>query len=215
MRIGPGGTFARATSHHGYSYGSAARLGRTAELTISRRLDEPRAARPLNGWGLDERLLRISGGSHAGHAAASRTDQRARDGGLRPDPAGVAARIASAYAFAISPPWRKRVYFDPEYAEDRASAAASAARRRAGSSRRSASCSRRSGRRAGRTPRAARGATGRGCRRRAPRAPPPAARRAAACRTGPGRSCMTRTPRPAMSRAAGSVRPTMPPFEAA
>ena len=98
VRVGPGGTFARATSHHGY-----------------------------NGWQPDGDRYYVSGGSHAGRPLA------------RPARSWIPGRFASLtarttkdqvivlipletlqdrdrYAFAISPPWRKRVYFDPEYA---------------------------------------------------------------------------------------------------
>jgi hypothetical protein len=97
VRIGPAGTFARATSHHGY-----------------------------NGWQPDADRYYISGGSHAGRPLA------------RPGRSWIARSVARAIArstkdhrlillpletlpgrdrhsFAVTPPWRKRVWFDPEY----------------------------------------------------------------------------------------------------
>jgi hypothetical protein len=97
VRIGPEGTFSRATSHHGY-----------------------------NGWQPDGDRYYISGGSHAGRPLAG------------PTRSWIALRVARAiarstkdqrlvllpletladrerYSFAVSPPWRKRVWFDPEY----------------------------------------------------------------------------------------------------
>jgi hypothetical protein len=97
VRIGPDETFARATSHHGY-----------------------------NGWQLDGDRYYISGGSHAGRPLRrptrswirlrfSRTFARStKDQGLVLIPLETLPD-RDHYAFAISPPWRKRVYFDPEY----------------------------------------------------------------------------------------------------
>jgi hypothetical protein len=97
LRIGPGGTFARATSHHGY-----------------------------NGWQPDADRYYISGGSHAG-----RPLERVSGSWLARRVTRAIARSTKDhrlvlipletlsgrddYAFAVSPPWRKLVYFDPEY----------------------------------------------------------------------------------------------------
>jgi hypothetical protein len=97
VRIGQGGTFVRATAHHGY-----------------------------NGWLPDNERYYISGGSHAGRPLErpARTWIRFRV----PSPARTTKDQAlmlvpietlplrEGYAFAVSPPWQKRVYFDPEYA---------------------------------------------------------------------------------------------------
>jgi hypothetical protein len=98
VRIGPGGTFARATSHHGY-----------------------------NGWQPNGDRYYISGGSHAG-----RPLERVSGSWLAQRVGRAIARSTKdhrlilipletlpereRYSFAVSPPWRKRVYFDPEYA---------------------------------------------------------------------------------------------------
>jgi len=98
VRVGPGGTFARATSHHGY-----------------------------NGWQPDGDRYYISGGSHAGRPLArparswipvrfpSLTARTTKDQVTVLIPLET-LQDRDRYAFAISPPWRKRVYFDPEYA---------------------------------------------------------------------------------------------------
>jgi hypothetical protein len=98
VRIGPGGSVARATSHHGY-----------------------------NGWVPDGDAYLISGGSHAGRPrprlalqripaplrAALSSRRTTKDGRLILIPIETLPD-RDGYAFAISPPWRKRVYYDPE-----------------------------------------------------------------------------------------------------
>jgi hypothetical protein len=97
VRIGRGATFARATSHHGY-----------------------------NGWDPDSDRYYISGGSHAGRPLRRPTRSwislRLPSGIARSTKDGRLVLIPletlpdrERYSFAISPPWRKRVYFDPEY----------------------------------------------------------------------------------------------------
>jgi hypothetical protein len=98
VRIGPGGTFARATSHHSY-----------------------------NGWQPDGDRYYISGGSHAGRPLARprrswiplrlppATGRSTKDHRLGLIPLETVAD-RERYFFAVTPPWRKRVYFDPEYA---------------------------------------------------------------------------------------------------
>jgi hypothetical protein len=98
VRTGPGGTFVRATSHHSY-----------------------------NGWQPDGERYYISGGSHAGRPLARPTRswiplrllppiaRSTKDGRLVLIPLETLPD-RDRYAFAVSPPWRKRVWFDPEYA---------------------------------------------------------------------------------------------------
>jgi hypothetical protein len=87
IRVDPDGhRYARASAHHGYGA----------------------------GWVRDPDSLYVSGGSHAGQvrfdASIARTtkDHRLRLIPMREAEAGGAT-------FAITPPWRKRVHFDPEY----------------------------------------------------------------------------------------------------
>lgn len=97
VRVGPRGTSARATSHHGY-----------------------------NGWQPDGERYFISGGSHAGrplpHPGRSWIALRLPAPAARSTKDGQVVLIPleplpdrDRYSFAISPPWRKRVWFDPEY----------------------------------------------------------------------------------------------------
>ena len=101
VRIGPGGSFARATAHKGYGYELNAPV-----LPYRRR---------INGWGPEGDTYYVSGGSHAGTATAERgVGRTTKDGRLVLIPIETLPGRDS-YTFAISPPWRKRVYFDPEY----------------------------------------------------------------------------------------------------
>jgi hypothetical protein len=116
VRVGPGGDFARATAHHGYGYS----LGRPL---VPYRLERSpggswrleRVPETVNGWGPEGDTYYISGGSHAGTATRERSVARmTKDGRLELIPIETLLDRAG-YSFAISPPWRKRVYFDPEY----------------------------------------------------------------------------------------------------
>jgi hypothetical protein len=116
IRIAPDGTVQeRASSHHGYNYeGGAVNWGSDAGFDVIRELTETAGLRNENGWGPETGLLLISGGSHAGAAAGDRALDRFTPGRrvhlipLEP----IAAE--SAAVFAISPPWQKRVWRDPE-----------------------------------------------------------------------------------------------------
>ena len=116
VRIGPGGSFARASAHHGYDYElDPPLLPYAIERDRDGRSRFQRVPDAVNGWGPERDAYYISGGSHAGTARAERAVTRTtKDGRL------VLVPIESLpdrerYSFAISPPWRKRVYFDPEY----------------------------------------------------------------------------------------------------
>ncbi len=97
VRIGRGGGFARATSHHGY-----------------------------NGWLPEADAYYISGGSHAGRplpgTTRSRSSLRIRPSTSRSTKDHRLILIPletlagrEPHSFAVTPPWRKRVYFDPEH----------------------------------------------------------------------------------------------------
>jgi hypothetical protein len=97
-RIAPNGTDVRATSHHGY-----------------------------NGWERGTDRYYISGGSHAGRPLGLPTrtwlpqrlvgtsEKSTKDGRLVLIPLETLPD-RDRHSFAISAPWRKRVWFDPEYA---------------------------------------------------------------------------------------------------
>jgi hypothetical protein len=119
IRIGADGRVdERASSHHGYNHTqSLANAGSDAGIAPLKEGAEAVGARPANGWGPETRMLLVSGGSHAGNADGFLGDvDRAVPGRrvhlvpLEP----VAAAEGAAYRFAISPPWRKRVWRDPE-----------------------------------------------------------------------------------------------------
>jgi len=130
VRAGPGAAQARATSHHGYNHGGGPGSW-PSDAGIARRA----------AWGPELGHLYVSGGSHAGHVTewrdhvlrAARNERtrwhpsldrlRATRHGPRWTPArrlrlipleslSVADR---ATRFAVSPPWRKTVYRDPEW----------------------------------------------------------------------------------------------------
>jgi hypothetical protein len=104
LRFGPdGGVDERASSHHGYDY-FLSDLNWMSDAGIASH----------DGWGPETHLLIVSGGSHAGDAAGLPDVDRYTPGRrihlipLEPVAAESAAR------FAISPPWLKRVWLDPE-----------------------------------------------------------------------------------------------------
>jgi hypothetical protein len=115
VRIGPDGEVdQRASSHHGYNYRpSAANLASDAGFGPLRELEETVGVRAENGWGPETGLLLVSGGSHAGNLGD--------DPGGRYTPAAAVHLVplepiaaADSTAFAISPPWLKQVWRDPE-----------------------------------------------------------------------------------------------------
>jgi hypothetical protein len=102
-----GSVWARATAHHGYA-------GRRRWPNLNEAGDLPFRARtaawtPATGW------TRVSRGSHAGHIVRGPGDER-RTGadGLRIVPIETLPPSARRRLFAISPPWEKPVYSDPE-----------------------------------------------------------------------------------------------------
>ncbi len=104
LRFRPdGGVDQRASSHHGYNY-FRSDSNWTSDAGIAAH----------DGWGPATHVLLVSGGSHAGNAIGSANAGRFTPGRrvhlvpLEP----VAA--SSPAGFAISPPWRKQVWLDPE-----------------------------------------------------------------------------------------------------
>ncbi len=119
VRIGPDGRVdERASSHHGYNHAqSVANAGSDAGLIPLRDAAEAVGARPRNGWGAATRTLLVSGGSHAGNADGflGRIDRIVPGSRVHLVPLeAIATEEGDAYRFAISPPWRKRVWRDPE-----------------------------------------------------------------------------------------------------
>lgn len=101
VRIGPTGRFARASSHYGYRY-------ERPWWPIGRRTFP-------DGWGPETGTIYVAGGSHAGRAGSRRRVRRTtKDHRVRLIPIETLAGRETA-SFAVSPPWRKRVFLDPEY----------------------------------------------------------------------------------------------------
>lgn len=106
----------RASSHNGYNQrpGLAGGWASDAGVDPVKHATEAIGARAENGWGPETHLLIVSGGSHAGNTAGIPHIERItlRDDvhliPLEPIAAATEAR------FAISPPWRKHAWRDPE-----------------------------------------------------------------------------------------------------
>lgn len=116
IRIGSdGATSERASSHNGYNaelsirnWGSDADIGPLEDAT------EFLGGRPDNGWGPETHLLRVSGGSHAGDTVAfSGIDHYTPGSRVHLIPLEDIGATSTAH-FAISPPWLKDVWLDPE-----------------------------------------------------------------------------------------------------
>jgi uncharacterized membrane protein len=87
LRIGADGRFGRASAHHGYG----------------------------DGWAPEYGGFRVSGGSHAGMMAPRDFHRTTPGRRLRLIPLEPIAARQPRVEFAITPPWRKRVWRDPEY----------------------------------------------------------------------------------------------------
>lgn len=118
VRIGPDGRVdARASSHHGYNHlRRAVNWGSDAGIRPLRDAAEAVGARPRNGWGPATGLLLVSGGSHAGNAGGfPRIDRLTPGARVRLVPLEPLVEAgAERHRFAVAPPWRKRVWSDPE-----------------------------------------------------------------------------------------------------
>ena len=116
IRLGPDGHVSqRASSHNGYNDGrGVANWASDADIGPLRDLAEEVGLREANGWGPETRLLFVSGGSHAGNGIGVEDVDHFIPGRrvhlipLEP----IAATDRST--FAITPPWRKYVWHDPE-----------------------------------------------------------------------------------------------------
>jgi hypothetical protein len=93
----------RASSHHGYN--SSRRPSNWAYDS---------GALAHDGWGPETRLLLVAGGSHAGSTIGLENTDRFTPGRrVNLVPLEQIASQSAAH-FAISPPWRKHVWLDPE-----------------------------------------------------------------------------------------------------
>lgn len=117
FRVGPDGRVdERASSHNGYNSGLASyrNWGSDAGIRPLKEGAEALGARGANGWGPETGYLFVSGGSHAGNTL-DLTDGSRYIPGRRVHliPLEDIATTSTAH-FAISPPWLKKVWLDPE-----------------------------------------------------------------------------------------------------
>ena len=104
----------RASSHHGYNYRrSAANLVSDAGIGPLRDVAETVGARAENGWGPETGVLLVSGGSHAGNLGDEPGNRYTPAASVHLVPLEPIA-AADSTTFAISPPWLKQVWRDPE-----------------------------------------------------------------------------------------------------
>jgi len=117
IRIRPDGSVdARASSHDGFNSRSGPVGGWASDigLTPVKDAEEAVGLRGENGWGPETHLLAVSGGSHAGSVTGIVHFERlARGHSVHLIPLEAIAATSRAH-FAITPPWRKRAWFDPE-----------------------------------------------------------------------------------------------------
>ncbi len=104
LRIGPDGRVdQRASSHHGYNYARGAQNWPSDTGTFAH-----------DAWAPETHLLFVSGGSHAGNAFAFSEVERFTPGRrVHLVPLEPIARETTD-RFAVSPPWMKQVWSDPE-----------------------------------------------------------------------------------------------------
>jgi hypothetical protein len=118
VRIRPDGSVEeRASSHNGYNYeGGPRNWPSDAGIGPLRSLFESVGIREENGWGKETGWLFVSGGSHAGNAKAYLPDydRLVRSGQVHLIPLEQLAASGRMPHFAISPPWRKHVWRNPE-----------------------------------------------------------------------------------------------------
>jgi hypothetical protein len=119
LRFEPDGHVSeRASSHNGYNAGlSIDNWGSDADIPPLEDAAEFLGGRPENGWGSETHLLRVSGGSHAGNTVdfSDLADLDHYTPGRRVHLIPLEDVAATSTArFAISPPWLKDVWFDPE-----------------------------------------------------------------------------------------------------
>jgi hypothetical protein len=119
LRFGSDGSVdERASSHNGYNSGltSSRNWGSDADVGPLKAAAEAVGARGANGWGPETGYLFVSGGSHAGNTLDLTGGDRFTPGRrVHLVPLEGIAPTSNAQ-FAISPPWLKEVWLDPEAA---------------------------------------------------------------------------------------------------
>lgn len=117
LRIGPDGRVdQRASSHRGYNHlRGLGNVGSEAGIDSLDELAEATGARARGGWGPRSGLLLVSGGSHAGNGGGFlHVDRLVPGRSVHLVPLEPIAAAAGNHRFAVSPPWRKRAWLDPE-----------------------------------------------------------------------------------------------------
>ena len=117
IRIGPDGEVdERASSHNGYNSEAQgpSNWGSDAGIEVAKDVVELVGARGENGWAKETHLLFVSGGSHAGNTMDVAAIDRYTPGRrVHLIPLEEIGATSTAH-FAISPPWLKEVWLDPE-----------------------------------------------------------------------------------------------------
>jgi hypothetical protein len=116
IRIRPNGSVdQRASSHNGYNHRQGvANWGSDAAIGPLNDAAEAVGLRPHNGWGRETHFHLVAGGSHAGNASGVlRIERLTPRNGIHLIPLEPMAATSRA-RFAVTPPWRKRVWRDPE-----------------------------------------------------------------------------------------------------
>ena len=119
VRVGPGGRAeTRASSHHGYNYGGGAvNWASDAGIGTLNAFAEAVGARAPSGWGPETGLLFVSGGSHAGNASGEPLRYPRHTPANRLRLIALESVAADSARFAVTPPWLKEVWHDPEAAQ--------------------------------------------------------------------------------------------------
>jgi hypothetical protein len=108
----------RASSHEGYNQRPGPVGGWASDAGVDSVKDATEALglRAADGWGPETHLLIVSGGSHAGNTAGiPRIERLTPRNRVHLIPLEPIAATSDA-RFAINPPWRKKVWRDPEAA---------------------------------------------------------------------------------------------------
>lgn len=116
VRIGPDGEVdQRASSHHGFNHGGGlVNWGSDAGIDPLNDAAELLGARERGGWGPETGVLLVSGGSHAGNVSGfPRIDRYIPGRRVHLIPLEPISATSDT-RFAVTPPWLKRVWLDPE-----------------------------------------------------------------------------------------------------
>lgn len=118
VRIADESVDARASSHHGYNHrGGNLSWGSDAGIGPVRGAVERTGLRRRGGWGKATGWLYVSGGSHAGRAKSFPVFRRLTpSAAVRLVPLEPIAAGKGRESFAVSPPWLKQVWSEPEAA---------------------------------------------------------------------------------------------------